>query len=482
MSKEIKSLDGFGFNQHGPGSKYGYDKSLHDAVLVRDSTVRTIQDESNKVLGLIDKMQPIGERGKKSIADLHVLRSLTDAKLSKTKAELQSMAEEEARLRGLLAAQAPKYRRICDILAATPFAVRSHLKPGFYRSDMSKLADGYNLTAAETLMKQRTTVVFADEVAMMLRGQPARPLSAWTETPGVMPPFEKMFVEARTGAEFVGRNFVSVCVAAKCTDYLKDRDIPTSDLKDAKFEMDSYVRRINKRRWPEIRAIVTLFVWVQWADGSVWGPVALVEYGISHDFRVMLYKEPDDFDDEQVVGDREADKKRHITMDEMQGNLVGKPMVGVQPITWMSVCENDTHLIGDLVMYAGSIFAQTCGLMNASNVRAVVGGITNEHVGEKRRVRERLATIKYHVLKLKVGTKLIDIEPGKPGDRPSPLTIVRGHFKNFEKNGLFGKYKGEKYNHIWVRSFARGDAADGIVEKDYEQSTQVMTAPQEQHP
>lgn len=369
-------------------------------------------------------------------------------------------------------------RRICDILAATPFAVRSHLKPRFINSGMSELADGYNLKAAETLMKERTTVVFADEVAMMLRGQPARSLAAWTETPGVMPPFDKMFVEARTGAELVGRDFVSVCAAANCLDLSAHQE------QSKEFELNDFVRRVHKRRWPEIRAVVEFFVWVQRSDGSVWGPVAMVEYGISHDFRVMLVKEPDDFYESDNFGKYrgDVDRMRAIEMRGVGAGAIGSPMCGVQPITWISGYEGEQQLVGELVAYAGSMFVQTCGLMNASNVRAVVGGTTNESVSEKRRARERLATIKYHVLKLKVGTKLIDIEPGKPGDRPCPLTIVRGHFKNFEKNGLFGKYKGEKYNHIWVRSFARGDAADGIVEKDYEQSTATVANPKEQPP
>lgn len=47
--------------------------------------------------------------------------------------------------------------------------------------------------------------------------------------------------------------------------------------------------------------------------------------------------------------------------------------------------------------------------------------------------------------------------------------MVRGHFKNFAAAGLFGKYKGDKYSHIWCPNFVRGNVEDGVVLKDYDQ-------------
>jgi hypothetical protein len=43
------------------------------------------------------------------------------------------------------------------------------------------------------------------------------------------------------------------------------------------------------------------------------------------------------------------------------------------------------------------------------------------------------------------------------------LHICRGHFKDYSKHGLFGKYKGM----FWWESHVRGSVKEGIVDKDY---------------
>ena len=43
------------------------------------------------------------------------------------------------------------------------------------------------------------------------------------------------------------------------------------------------------------------------------------------------------------------------------------------------------------------------------------------------------------------------------------LHICRGHFKDYSKHGLFGKYKGL----YWWDSHVRGSTEEGVVVKDY---------------
>lgn len=84
--------------------------------------------------------------------------------------------------------------------------------------------------------------------------------------------------------------------------------------------------------------------------------------------------------------------------------------------------------------------------------------------------------IKYHILKVNPLRTVVHVDGGEDNpekskeSHPKPLTIFRGHFKDFrDGKGLFGKYK-EIY---WWDQHVRGNEENGVVIKDY-----AVTEPQ----
>lgn len=78
--------------------------------------------------------------------------------------------------------------------------------------------------------------------------------------------------------------------------------------------------------------------------------------------------------------------------------------------------------------------------------------------------------IKYHILKVNPLRTVVHVDGGEDNPEKSkeshskPLTIFRGHFKDFrDGKGLFGKYK-EIY---WWDQHVRGNEENGVVIKDY---------------
>lgn len=115
-----------------------------------------------------------------------------------------------------------------------------------------------------------------------------------------------------------------------------------------------------------------------------------------------------------------------------------------------------------------SVVIRTLGLLNCSNVQYVDEGFLQNMPNRQRQKSGRLAWIKYKVLKVKVGKELRPIQERRGhGDKPNPLCMVRGHFRDYEANGLFGRLRGSKYSAVWVPAFARGDHNDGVVVRDY---------------
>jgi len=71
---------------------------------------------------------------------------------------------------------------------------------------------------------------------------------------------------------------------------------------------------------------------------------------------------------------------------------------------------------------------------------------------------------KYYTLQIEPMRKILDEQgEAKTKGLTHALHICRGHFKNFEGKGLFGKYKGT----YWWPAHVRGDEKVGIIKKDY---------------
>lgn len=355
-----------------------------------------------------------------------------------------------------------KRRRICDIVASSPWAV--NCGPVTTRS-----VHGISVALAEGILRDRTNVVFSDEAASEINGFKTNADNIWTSTPGVMPPFPSMFIEANTHAEKVAGDFVAVGV------HLKTWDVDTfgslDDVEELRIRVPrkngenmSFMETLREDLRKDVRAIVRGYVWIQRHDGSVWGPVAAITFPINRSFRVMHCEKEDDWYDPQG-----ADKR-----------AIGKPIVALDILSTIPGYEFDyIRLVADAVFLSGSVAIRTIGMMNASNVKVVEGGRTNDTVSERRRQDLRLGWIRYHVLRLKVGTKLVPIPDYSNVEGPhreNPLQIVRGHFKDYSVNGVFGKYKGEKYSHVWCPSFVRGSVDSGVVVRDYEMRSGAESA------
>lgn len=327
------------------------------------------------------------------------------------------------------------------MLAASPFAVRFSFNG---RSDdagpvaLRRAVAAFNVRACEGLVRDRMPVVFADEVAGEMRASEEASLAAIVSTPGAMPPFPVMMVEARTGAEQTGFDFVGVAVASQTI------------LRDEPEFSDALAMSLGAVAPGRVAAVVLCSVWVQQASGAVWGPLARLSYGLGEDYRVVCADGSEVSSEPGVVYE------------------AGVPVVGMKVYSCVDgYGAEDQTLIADCLHMSLACFVRTCGMMNASNVQTVVGGATNENVGRGRRERDRLACVRYHVLRLKVGKELREIAP-KGGTRADPLTMVRGHFKDFSRGaGLFGRLRGEKYSHVWCPAFVRGKPEDGAVLRDY---------------
>jgi len=82
----------------------------------------------------------------------------------------------------------------------------------------------------------------------------------------------------------------------------------------------------------------------------------------------------------------------------------------------------------------------------------------------KKRIKKNKPPYRYHVLDIKPMTRVLETE-GRIGEvgLKQALHICRGHFKDYTEKGLFGKYHGV----YWWESQVRGNAEEGIVDKDY---------------
>lgn len=353
-------------------------------------------------------------------------------------------------------------RRICDYIASAPWAVTPAFKPGYYPRDKgpARIRES-NLDAAAALLQRRTTVVFADEVASSLSSRSPTAEEVFRESPGVMPPFRDLLIDARTGGLEAGYDFTSLAVRGYTLDLAEPRmDLALAD-PSTRRNWETFFNSVHPRRRPSVRASVHCDIWCQRHDHSIIGPIAHIYFFLDHDFRMMHVIDRDDFDDGNPL----------TTTDD----AVGKPIMGIRPLVMLDAYKNTPLLLFEFYLLALAVFVRTCSLMNASNVKYIPSGTTNSTASIARTTRDRLSKISYHVLRLKVGTRLVPIEPHLPsGPRHSPLTIVRGHFKDFSTSGLFGKYKGQKYSHIWCPSFVRGTASDGVVARDYTQSTEPV--------
>lgn len=99
--------------------------------------------------------------------------------------------------------------------------------------------------------------------------------------------------------------------------------------------------------------------------------------------------------------------------------------------------------------------------MHCKNVKVLHRGPGEKPKEKRNRYEPR---VKFHTLEITPMKRVLETEgrSGEVGLKRS-LHICRGHFKDFQEKGLFGKYHGI----YWWDSQVRGKAEAGIVHKDY---------------
>lgn len=115
-----------------------------------------------------------------------------------------------------------------------------------------------------------------------------------------------------------------------------------------------------------------------------------------------------------------------------------------------------THSVRNPVLLALSF-------CNCRNVTATVTNLDQALV-QSRAKKGKLPVDRYYTLQIEPMRRLIDqVEKDQAVSRQTALHIMRGHFKDYRKSGLFGKHKGI----YWWDMALRGDAGQGTVKKDY---------------
>jgi len=96
-----------------------------------------------------------------------------------------------------------------------------------------------------------------------------------------------------------------------------------------------------------------------------------------------------------------------------------------------------------------------------------VHSIENPHqlIRAARRRGETTYFEKYYILQIEPMKKILN-EQGQAQTKglKYALHICRGHFKTYDRKGLFGKYKG----NFWWSSMVKGDPTIGKIKKDYQ--------------
>ena len=102
--------------------------------------------------------------------------------------------------------------------------------------------------------------------------------------------------------------------------------------------------------------------------------------------------------------------------------------------------------------------------MHCKNVEVVSNGHAQK-LQASRLKKSKLPLTSFKTLVIEQMKKIISSSGEDNGGlSPKALHICRGHFKDFNEKGLFGKYKGR----YWWPMHSKGNAVNGVINKDYE--------------
>lgn len=325
--------------------------------------------------------------------------------------------------------------RIVESLVRAPAAMTRAGDDGLPRTLNSHLA-------AE-IIHGHVPVIFADEVGQSLEDDYAgRDFSLFMSDirkwPRPMPPFHQMWIETNHVQHVSGKDIhATVAMFLQCTDFgAEDSDeflgiewnLPDNIAKDVTASIKGLVYYQNQG--PQMQ--------IQWLLGP--------DYQVLHNDRLDRI----DGDTAYVINKTYADS--HLT------SLAARRY-------HEALSEDDRIYMKAAGLANIGIAMKTCSLMNCSNVHMIHKGELGEHMTRKQRKATHIPSIRYHVLRVKVGTELRDVYSGC-GTGLTPLHEVRGHFRDYSRGpGLFGRYQ---LPAVWVPQHMRGNPEMGAVVKDYE--------------
>lgn len=100
--------------------------------------------------------------------------------------------------------------------------------------------------------------------------------------------------------------------------------------------------------------------------------------------------------------------------------------------------------------------------LHTKNVQ-ILKKVHPDKIQKKREKKNKLPLVATRIITIRGVTERFEREQTITGETTVPYTIVRGHFADYRKKGLFGKYKGI----FWIPQHSRGSYEHGTVKNRY---------------
>ena len=163
-----------------------------------------------------------------------------------------------------------------------------------------------------------------------------------------------------------------------------------------------------------------------------------------------------------------ADRRRIIPMARWTAGVDELGRLAKQPdgdsAFWITTLPEDKDGPPDRIISYLHVSGLALTFLNCRNI-VILPAYADK---KRRKARKRPFLARYHRLKINAVGQRRESEPGQKTGIKRSLHIVRGHFREygpeFGKGKLFGRLSGR----FWVAARTAGDAATGIVTKDYE--------------
>lgn len=128
-----------------------------------------------------------------------------------------------------------------------------------------------------------------------------------------------------------------------------------------------------------------------------------------------------------------------------------------------NLSEGDKAWLSDTMEELNSVVLLALNFLHCKNVIPAENRLPRQLTRARKR-KNKPYFERFHTLVVESTKKILNDE-GEAQTRglSHAMHICRGHFKTYDKKGLFGKYKGT----FWVSPHVRGDRSIGRVDKNY---------------